>query len=105
MGRAKMDILEEIKRLRKMRGWSEYELSVRSNVPQSTISTCYGKGQVPTLFSLEKICEAFDITLSQFFSGGEDMVYITEEQRKLLDRWSALTRKQQELFLELFESI
>ncbi len=33
------------------------------------------------------------------------MVYITEEQRKLLDRWSALTRKQQELFLELFESI
>ena len=105
MGRAKMDILEEIKRLRKMRGWSEYELSVRSNVPQSTISIWYGKGQVPTLFSLEKICEAFDITLSQFFSGGEDMVYITEEQRKLLDRWSALTRKQQELFLELFESI
>lgn len=100
-----MDILEEIKRLRKMRGWSEYELSVRSNVPQSTISTWHGKGQVPTLFSLEKICEAFDITLSQFFSVGEDMVYITEEQRRLLDRWSALTRKQQELFLELFESM
>lgn len=93
MGCAEMDILEEIKRLRKMRGWSEYELSVRSNVPQSTISTWYGKGQVPTLFSLEKICEAFHITLSQFFSGEEDVVYVTEEQRKLLDKWSALTRK------------
>ena len=105
MGCAEMDILEEIKRLRKMRGWSEYELSVRSNVPQSTISTWYGKGQVPTLFSLEKICEAFHITLSQFFSGEEDVVYVNEEQRKLLDKWSALTRKQQELFLELFENM
>lgn len=62
------DILEEITRLRLARHWSEYELALHSGLSQSTISTWYRKGQVPTIKSLEKICAGLGITLAQFFA-------------------------------------
>ena len=99
------DILTEITRLRLERKWTEYQLSERSGIPQSTISGWYRKKQTSTMKSLEKICKGFDIPLSQFLAEGKDAICLTEEQKKLLDRWSTLTKKQKELFLELFETI
>ena len=63
------DVLQEITKLRLERGWSEYELAKNTGLSQSTISTWYGKGQVPTIQTLEKVCRGFGITLSQFFCG------------------------------------
>ena len=53
----------------------------------------------------DKVCQGFGITLSQFFAEGDDPVSLTRDQRKLLDNWSALTKAQQRIFTELFESI
>ena len=64
-------------------------------MPQSTISSWYRKDMIPTLPSLEKICEALGITLSQLFAKGDDLVSLTEAQRRLLERWSALDEGQQ----------
>ena len=99
------DILGEITRLRLERGWSEYDLAKNSHIPQSTISTWYRKGQVPTVRSLEKICAGFGITLCQFFAEGQDAGSLTARQKEVLEHWSSLTEKQQELFLELFKNI
>lgn len=98
-----MDILENIYRLRVKRGWSEYELAKASGLPQSTISTWYSKGQTPTVASLEKVCQGFGITLSQFFAEERETIFLTAKQRELLDRWSALTLPQQKVFLALLE--
>ena len=65
------DILAAILEYRTARGWSEYQLAERSGLPQSTISSWYRKNMVPSVPSLEKICAAFGITLSQLFSNGE----------------------------------
>lgn len=99
------DILDEITRLRLARNWSEYDLAKNAGLPQSTISTWYRKRQTPTIQTLDKVCKGFGITLSQFFAEGDDAVYLTQEQREMLDNWSALTPRQQELFAELFKSI
>ena len=95
------DILKEITRLRLSRNWSEYELAIRSNLSPSTISTWYRKNQTP---SLEKICKGLGITLSQFFAEGEDTLSLTQEQREMLDSWSSLNEKQQEIFLALLKA-
>lgn len=63
------DILARIIKLRQARGWSEYQLAVKSALPQSTISSWYRKDLVPSVQSLEKICAAFDISLSQLLPG------------------------------------
>lgn len=99
------DILAEITRLRLKRHWSEYELAQHSGLTQSTISTWYRKNQIPTVQTLEKVCDGFGITLSQFFSEHDDAVYLTSEQKELLDCWAALTEPQRILFLELFKNI
>lgn len=65
-----MDILKRIVDLRTERNWTEYQLAERSGLTQSTISSWYRKNMLPTIPSLSKICDAFGITLSQFFSGG-----------------------------------
>ena len=99
------DILGIIKKQREARGWSEYQLAERSGLPQSTISSWYKKNMTPSFASLEKICEAFGITLSQFFSDGEDSVVLTVPQREMLNKWNCLTETQREALLILMDSM
>lgn len=97
------DILAKIMANREARGWTEYQLAERSGLPQSTISSWYRKNMIPTIPSLEKICQAFGITLSQLFAEGDSPVSLTESQAKLLARWSRLNREQQEVIFHLLD--
>ena len=99
------DVLQEITQLRLERGWSEYELAKNTGLSQSTISTWYRKGQVPTIQTLEKVCRGFGITLSQFFAEGDDAIFLTQTQKEILDHWSVLNPKQQELVTELLKNM
>lgn len=97
------DILATITKYRQDRGWTEYQLAERSGLPQSTISSWYRKNMIPTVPSLEKICIAFGITLSQLFAEEENTVSLTENQRKLLESWSRLTEDQQAAVFTLID--
>lgn len=99
------NVLKKITELRLARNWSEYELAQHSNLSQSTISTWYRKNQSPTIASLEKICKGCNISMSQFFAEGEDLVSLTIEQNTVLEHWSKLTDDQRGLLLELANSI
>ena len=95
------DVLTTITEWRLARGWSEYELAERSGLPQSTISSWYRKKMVPTLPSLEKICAAFDTTLSQLFAQEGEPVVLTESQHALLKQWARLSEEQRQAVLAL----
>ena len=99
------DILSEITRLRLERGWTEYDLAKNSGITQSTISSWYRKKQTPTIQSLDKICSGFGMTLSQFFNENDDCVFLSDDQRDMLDFWSSLAPKQRKAILELLKSI
>lgn len=99
------DILALITEYREERGWTEYQLAELSGLPQSTISSWYRKNVVPTIPSLEKICGAFGITLSQLFAEGEAPVSLTESQRKLLENWSKLSADQQAAVFALIDKM
>ena len=100
-----MDVLKRILDLRLERGWSEYRLSVESEIPQTTISSWFRKQICPTLPSIEKICKAYNITLSQFFSEASESVALTEKQTALVKLFSRLDEKQQELLLSFLSSL
>ena len=99
------DILRAITEYRQARGWTEYQLAECAGLPQSTISSWYRKNMVPTIPSLEKICKAFGITLSQLFAEGGTTVALTEDQQKLLERWSRLSENQQAALLALMDQM
>jgi len=99
------DILTTITTYREQRGWTEYQLAEESGLPQSTISSWYRKKMIPTVPSLEKICTAFGITLSQLFAEGDEPVSLTASQRKLLENWSKLDEERQAVVFALIEKM
>ena len=80
-----MDYFRKIDELRTMRGWSFYKLSQESGLAQQTF-TQWMNGTVPTLKALQAVCDAFDITLAQFFAEGEQVVTSVKE-KELLTNW------------------
>ena len=90
-------VLETITKYRLAHRWTEYELSVRSGLPQSTISSWYRKEMTPSISSLEKICAAFDLTLAQFFAEEEEFSVLTQ----LLEQWMTLSAEEKHLLLQL----
>lgn len=99
------DVLSAITEYRLERGWSEYQLAERSGLPQSTISSWYRKDIVPTVPSLEKICDAFGITLSQLFATNGNPVTLTARQKELLERWDRLDEEQQIIVFQLIDNM
>ena len=55
--------------------------------------------------SLEKICDAFGLTLSQFFADDEARLALTPEQRGMLDKWTRLSPAQQRALLKLMDTM
>ena len=99
------DILATITKHREERGWTEYQLAEHSGLPQSTISSWYRKNLIPTIPSLEKICSAFGITLSQLFAEENTAVSLTASQKKLLDRWNRLSEDQKNAVFLLIDKM
>lgn len=99
------DILAVITKHRQERGWTEYQLAERSGLPQSTISSWYRKKMIPTVPSLEKISNAFGITLSQLFAEENEMVSLTNSQKALLEKWAKLSEDQQAVIFALIDKM
>ena len=99
------DVLGMIRKNRESRGWTEYQLAERSGLPQSTISSWYKKGMTPSFSSLEKICAAFGLTLSQFFADGAAEYPLDARQLELLERWNGLDAPKQEALLCLLRAM
>ena len=98
-------VLDRITHYRNQKGWSEYQLATESGLTQSTISSWYRKDLLPSIPSLEKICNAFGITLSQFFSENEEPYVLTGTQRQLLEASTALTEEQQLALIEFIKAL
>jgi transcriptional regulator with XRE-family HTH domain len=101
-----MDILEKITKLRLEHHWSMYQLAKKSGLPQSTISSWYNNNMLPTIHSLQCICDAFDISLSQFFlDDSSDTVKLNEKQIRLLNATSKLNDKQQDALYNFIDTL
>ncbi len=100
-----IDAQKRIKQLMEERGWTEYRLAKESSLSHSTVANMLKRNNTPTLPTLEAVCSAFGITLSQFFSEGNKGMAMTEEQRNLFSKWSTLTQEQKEALLHLISTI
>ena len=100
-----IDVLERVTYYRTQKGWSEYQLAEKSGLTQSTISSWYRKNMVPSILSLEKICNAVGITLSQFFSTDDDNFSLTALEKELLTEANRLTEQQQMAIIQFFKTL
>ena len=82
-----MEVAQKIIRLQKERGWSDYKLAKEANISQSSLATLYARNTPPKLEMLQCICNAFGITLAQFFAEKEEFMVITPEIKGMLQLW------------------
>ena len=98
-------IIARIEQLCKKKGISRYRLAQESGIAQSSISTLLNRKSIPTIQTLEKICEGLDITLAQFFAGDEEFPDLTADQKQLLSDWNAMDDHQKELVKAYIQGI
>ncbi|MCQ2082399.1 MAG: helix-turn-helix transcriptional regulator [Lachnospiraceae bacterium] len=101
-----INVLERITELRKQKNWTEYQLAERSGLTQSTISSWYRKNILPTLPSLERICEAFGISISQFLDDNNNEIsLINPRQKQLLEKASKLDNEQYDALINFLDKL
>lgn len=63
-----MDVIDKIDKLRRERGWSVNNLALEAMLTQSTVNNLFNRRNEPKLNTLRAICDAFGITLAEFFA-------------------------------------
>ncbi len=96
-----MDIIQRIDSLMEERNWSDYKLSVESGLSSSTIANIHRRNTIPSIPTLEAICDAFGITLSQFFNEELITVQLNSEQQELFTEWITLTKEQKQIIFSI----
>ncbi|MBO5335844.1 MAG: helix-turn-helix transcriptional regulator [Lachnospiraceae bacterium] len=100
-----IDTIAKIDTLMHERGWSDYRLSIESGLSTSTIANIRRRNTVPSIPTLEAICNAFGITLSQFFQEDTAFVELTDEQKEFFAKWLTLTNTQKQIFYDLINEM
>lgn len=98
-----MDVNSKIEKLRFQRGWSMYELAQEMGVTQSTLTSIMRRGNPPKIETLERICEAFGITMAQFFIEDEELEVLNRREKELIAIFRRLPESKQKALLELIE--
>ncbi len=98
-----MDVLKKINKLRLDRNWSVYKLSVESGVSQSTLTNMFNRETLPSITTLESICDAFSMTMSEFFDEETDEVKLTDIN--VIELYHSIPRESQKTVVELMQQL
>ena len=81
-----MDVLKRIDEIMRKQHLNDYQLSKLSGLSTSTISNMRKRNTIPSIATLEYICDSFDMTLSQFFVDEGTLLYpVNDTQKDFLD--------------------
>ena len=94
-------VLQRMQELLKAKDWSIYRLAKESGLSYSSLNNIFIRSTGPSVLTLEKICNGFQITMSEFFENMSTPVFNTDaisaEERTLLERYRTLSKADKQL--------
>ena len=84
------DVIQHIQDLCRERDWSYYRLAKESDIPYSTLNNMINRTNNPTIPTLQKLCDGFGITLSDFFTENSDRPQLTVGQQEVIELYNRL---------------
>jgi transcriptional regulator with XRE-family HTH domain len=99
------DIFNKIDRLRQDKGWTTHYLSKQAGISHNTLYKWRNRLTMPSTEVLEALCDALQISLAQLFCGDEYADELPEENKKLLEYWSTLSRRQKQVIWDMIISL
>ena len=100
-----MDILNKIEKLRKEKGWSIYKLALEAGITTSTLTNMLARKTLPSITTLIALCDAFEITLAQFFADENCNETLSYEELELLQNYRKLSSNNKKVVVDLCKNI
>ena len=99
-----MDVKKRLEEVLVKQGWTKYRLAKECSIPPATISNIFHRGTIPTIATIEAICDTLNITLAEFFTDNE-MVELTPELKTFYEGWMYLPPDKKEYLLQTIKYI
>lgn len=94
-----------IEKHKNARHWTTHHMALEADINPTTILNWINRNTVPSVEAIEKLCQAFGITMSEFFNESGDISYLTEEQKQLLNKWNCLHKNEKCHLLEFITAL
>ena len=91
------DVIQHIQDLCKERSWTYYRLAKEADIPYSTLNNMVNRTNIPTIPTLQKLCDAFGITLADFFLDEPDALQLTEGQQEIITLYNNLSLEKKKI--------
>lgn len=78
------DVIQHIQDLCKERSWTYYRLAKEADIPYSTLNNMVNRTNIPTIPTLQKLCDAFASHLPISFSTSRMPCSLPKDSRKSL---------------------
>jgi len=96
-----MNLGTRLKKFRESRGISVYCLSRLTDVSENHIHSIERSEKQPTIYTLEKLLNALQISLAEFFYEGGEAIYPTDYEKELLYHVRQLNPEKSAAMLQL----
>lgn len=95
-------ILNKIDRLRTERNWSIYKLAEEAGLTQSTVANMFARDTLPSIKTLEAICSALGISLSEFFAEDNSSNF---EDAMIINAYNKLSQRDKRIIKSLLKAM
>ena len=100
-----MTVQERILELLKKKGWTKYKLAQEAGLYKTTVYDWFNdKGFTPDRKSIEVVCAAMDISITEFYSGIDENE-LDGEQTLLLQLFAKVPDDKKKLVFEILKSM
>lgn len=97
-------IYNRVEKLRLEKKWTIYELAKHANISVNSLYRWRDKKSSPSLYLLENLAEAFQVSLLYLLFDIERVDFLTVEHRMILDKWNRLNISQKNTVLTIINS-
>ena len=87
------------------RGYTKYRLAQLTGITQTALGNILNQKSMPTMANLERICDAFGISIAQFFAGDGMRPDLTDEQGELLEIWDDLSADERRILMNFVRTL
>ncbi len=100
-----MDIGKRLTELRSAKGLTRYRLTQITGVSGHHIKGIEEGTRQPTIDTLQRLVEALGLTLAEFFNESQDAVYLSADERTLLENFRTISRENATVLLSVSEAL
>ncbi|MBD5081241.1 MAG: helix-turn-helix transcriptional regulator [Ruminococcaceae bacterium] len=100
-----MSIAEKLKTLRKTKNISVYQLSKLSGVSETHIRDLERGDRNPSFDTLKRLAEPLGISLSELFNENADAMYLSDEEKEVVDCFRQLSKDRADSLLGFLKTI